>query len=210
MKSTVILLFVCITVIDLNSVDACAGKMKVAKKKCLHSSSKILLENGQFREAKNLQIGDKVQAYDVGGPEGLLWSRVIRMENNEPNSRRTFVRWTTRDGRHVTVTEEHGLLVKQCGNANVTWSKMAATLATVGMCVPTVEGESVLVKKEVFTDKGIVQPITESGTVVIDGFVVTCFDSADAVIGGEKSNFIYYCSSVAAIFVFLVLYAKKL
>lgn len=197
MSWTIRLLFL---VAVLALVDEC-GRLKAAKKKCLHGQTLITLSNGQARKASELSVGDEVTVFSQF--DGVLKSRVTELRNVDPEARRQFVEIVTVSGSRVAVTPEHGLLAKECGSKGP-WTLTSAGDVSKRMCVPKVlDGQFVeegVLEMRYFEEAGIVQPITETGTIVADGIGISCYDTFDDV-GGMKSkkgtvvkfiNFVYY------------------
>jgi len=80
------------------------------------------------------------------------------------------------------VTGEHSLFVRRCLSDEQNWTPRTAQQVNVGDCVPRYFSsdneviEEAVTKIRVFEAKGIRQPVTETGTIIVDDVVVSCYD----------------------------------
>jgi hypothetical protein len=148
-------------------------------KKCIHWNGKVQVSSvsNETRNAHELEIGDRVLAYDA--ERGFHLSPVIAVLNRDLVNVRDFVRIYTAGGREVALTTEHGIFSGQCGRGE-SWTEKRADAVNLGDCVKTSDGEEDEIEKvEVFADAGTVQPITETGSIVVGDVVVSCYDYAE-------------------------------
>lgn len=204
-KMKFLLLFLTVLAIWPLSTEACGRMTAAKKKKCLHDQTMISLPDGVIKKAGDLKIGDKVLAFSE--ENGIHISRVKEIRNSERNSQREFVEFTVVSGRKVTVTLEHGMMVRECGSKK-SWTLMKASDVSTQMCVPTLGADQVTEEpindKKLFKGIGIVQPITDSGTILADGIAVSCYDQEKLF----SVNFQYFNSFLIFAFGVLFYYLK--
>lgn len=144
------------------------------KKKCLHAQAKVRMADGSVREAGRLIVGDRV--WD----EKDKTTPVVLTPVTDTRVVQEFIRFETESGHGTTLTSDHAVFARACGRSkDETWPIKPSIQLMVGECVPTVDGEEdVVIKMESVTAKGRVQPITQSGKIVVDGVIVSCYDYA--------------------------------
>jgi len=165
------------------------GSHEKGKKKCLHWNGRVQLfsESNETRSAHELEIGDRVLAYSK--EKGFHASPVVSILNRDLIATREFVRVTTSQGSRVSLTAEHGVYSGRCSDAGESWTEKRADALSTGDCVKMAHGgEDRIVEIDSFFDSGVVKPITESGSIVVDGVVVSCYDYAEEADNAWKTN----------------------
>jgi len=147
-------------------------------KKCLHWNGQVQLDSisNETKPVHELGIGDRVLAYDI--KRGFHTSPIVAILNRDLVHDREFVEISTEKGYQVSLTPEHGIYSGQCGAPN--WNEKRADSLSLGDCVKTVDNkEDRVIEIRSFVDSGIVQPITETGSIVVDEVVLSCYDYED-------------------------------
>jgi len=143
--------------------------------KCLHWNGKVQLDSisNETKRVHELGIGDRVLAYDIN--RGFHTSPVVAILHRDLIHDRDFVEISTENGHQVSLTPEHGIYSGSCGVEN--WNEKRADSLNLGDCVKTAGNqEDRVIKIRPFIDSGIVQPITETGSIVVDDLVLSCYD----------------------------------
>ena len=125
-------------------------------------------------QMKDLKIGDLVKTVSDGK---VVYQKVITFLHRDLDVEADFVKITFDNGSELTVTGNH-LLLTQRGNCDVITSKPACEVEVGDGEVMSGEGERVrVVRVESERHKGIFCPLTESGTIVVDGILCSCYAS---------------------------------
>ncbi|XP_062384217.1 indian hedgehog B protein-like [Sardina pilchardus] len=167
---------------------------------CFPGSSWATLEDGSQRLMRDLRPGDHVlTSTESDGSGGLLYSPVLTFLHRDPATRKHFYVITTESGSRLSLTAAH-LLFASDGPCNGTATAGDAHLRTVfasdvqpGACVVVaaaaaaatsypldgaVEAWSRLsrvVGVQVRGERGVFAPLTERGTLVVDGVLASCY-----------------------------------
>jgi hypothetical protein len=184
----ILALIVCVTVSCNSFADGCAGAgapivgipiTGIGKKKCLYEEADLRMADGSKMKVKDLRIGDEVLAYSVH--KGIHASPIIGELHNDNETMVKIFEIETNGGRKVQVTGDHSLFVRQCLSDDQTWSAKMADEVSVGDCVPRyymADGEVIeeaVSKIRVFDARGIRQLVTETGTIIVDDVVISCY-----------------------------------
>ncbi|KAF6000474.1 hypothetical protein F1559_002485 [Cyanidiococcus yangmingshanensis] len=154
--------------------------------KCFSGSAKVLTaESGKVRRMQDLEIGDQVMGVNHQGelvPDQVIgW---LHLERSKPSS---FLELLTEDGQTVRVTSRHLLYAHRPeshprSDAKQDWSTFKALYAErlrVGDLL--YHGQQRLgvriVAIRTIHEEGIFAPLTNSGRLVVDGAVVSCYGS---------------------------------
>ena len=125
-------------------------------------------------QMKGLKVGDKVHTLRNGISE---FTKVVSFLHRDMDVEAEFVKITFDNGSQLKVTGNH-LLLTQRGNCDVITSKPACEVEVGDGDVMSGEGERVrVVRVESERHKGIFCPLTESGTIVVDGILCSCYAS---------------------------------
>ena len=125
-------------------------------------------------QMKDLNIGDRVMTLEGGK---VVYQKVITFLHRDLDVEAEFVKITFDNGSELTVTGNHLLLTRR-ENCDVITSKPACDVEVGDVDVMSGEGERVrVVRVESERHKGIFCPLTESGTIVVDGILCSCYAS---------------------------------
>ncbi|KAM3857160.1 indian hedgehog B protein-like [Diretmus argenteus] len=159
---------------------------------CFPGGALVTLENGGQRSIRDLQPGKRVLASSGSDGSGeLVYSEVLAFLDHDPMTRKLFYTIRTEAGASLSLTAAHLLLVSE-GNcsegaapAHGTMRTMYASDAQPGQCVLVAEGEagqkhgegrlSPITQVSMREDRGAYAPLTDRGTVVVDGVVASCY-----------------------------------
>lgn len=147
--------------------------------KCIYDEAEIRMADGAKKRVKHLEIGDEVLAYSV--EKGVHPSRIYGELHNDNETTVSIVEIQTSGGRLVPVTPAHSLFVRPCLSDGHRWTTKTAMEISVGDCLPRyyTDGDVVeesVVNIRVFNARGIRQPVTETGTIIVDDVVISCYD----------------------------------
>lgn len=132
---------------------------------CLHGDSIVELVSGELVNVASLEIGDIVRS----GKHSF--SPIYFISHQDEARRARFTRITTKMGRIVRVTDDHLLHTVE--------GPLAARRITVGIALISVLGEvDEVVEKRAEVSVGVYMPHTLDGTIVVEGLVASCFNSA--------------------------------
>jgi len=151
----------------------------IPKGKCIYEEAEVRMADGTTKRVKHLEIGDEVLAYTV--EEGVHPSRVFGELHNDNETLIQIVEIQTSTGRKIPVTPAHSLFARQCLSDDQKWSTKAAYEVRVGDCLPRYYAGGDVVEESVtnirvFDARGIRQPVTETGSIIVDDVVISCYD----------------------------------
>ncbi|KAL2087855.1 hypothetical protein ACEWY4_016683 [Coilia grayii] len=162
---------------------------------CFPATAWVTLEDGGHRLMRDLRPGDRVLASTNGKHDdgGLLYSPVLTFLHRDPTTRKHFYVISTESGAQLSLTAVH-LLFASDGPCNRTrasadlWTIFASEVQP-GMCVVTSgqqPGGSVeplrlsrVVGVRVWEGQGLFAPLTEHGTLVVNGVLTSCYALLD-------------------------------
>ncbi|XP_076008618.1 indian hedgehog B protein [Genypterus blacodes] len=163
---------------------------------CFPGDALLTLENGHQKLMRDLHPGDSVLASlggSNGGGSGLVYSRVLAFLDRDPLTHKLFYILRTEGGASLSLTAAHLLFVSS-GNCSEGAEPARHALRTVyasdaraGQCVLVAEGGrglkgarfSRLVRVTVAMSRGAFAPLTEHGTLVVNGVVASCYAAVD-------------------------------
>lgn len=150
---------------------------------CFAADSSVLLENGQRKTLRNLNIGDRVLTMDAAGQP--VYSEVILFMDRNLEQVENFVQIHTDGGATLTVTPAHLVLI---------WHPTEQRLEYM-FADRVQENDYVLVhdqydrlspqrvqRLKVAHRPGVVAPLTRTGTIVVDSVTASCY----AVVNSQK------------------------
>ncbi|XP_071766763.2 indian hedgehog B protein-like [Centroberyx gerrardi] len=159
---------------------------------CFPGEALVTLENGGQRSIRDLRPGERVLASSGsdGGGE-LVFSEVLAFLDRDPATQKLFYTIRTEAGARLSLTAAHLLFVSE-GNCSEGAAPAPGTMRTVyaadarpGQCVLVAEGKagrrrgegrlSRVTQVTVEESRGAFAPLTERGTVVVDGVVASCY-----------------------------------
>lgn len=146
--------------------------------KCIYKEAEVRMADGSKRRVQHLEAGDEVLAYAEG--KGVHMSRIVGELHNDDDTLVKIVEIQTSNGRKIPVTPMHSLFARQC-LSDEKWSTKAAYEIRVGDCLPRYYPDGDVVEESVtdirvFDARGIRQPVTETGTIIVDDVVISCYD----------------------------------
>lgn len=146
---------------------------------CFPETASVHLEGGRTKTMKELRIGDKVAAMDTSGR--IVYSRVVTFLDIKPNTSGEYISIQTRNpAAEVTITESH--LIYQLNKHSPLESVRFARDLRVGDFVYIRNGAGMEkftagrvngVKRS--TAKGAYAPLTETGNIVVDNVLCSCY-----------------------------------
>lgn len=153
---------------------------------CFPETASVHLEGGGTKTMKELQIGDKVASMDASGHIG--YSKVVTFLDIKPNSSSTYISiQTTNPAAEVAITESH-LIYQLNKHALLETARFARDLK-VGDFVYVRNGAALekftagrVVSVKRSTRKGAYAPLTETGNIVVDNILCSCY----AVISDQR------------------------
>ena len=146
---------------------------------CFPETAKVHLEGGRTKPMKDLQIGDKVASMDSSGR--LVYSKVVTFLDIKPSRFNTFISIETKNpAAEVAITETH--LIYQLNKHALQETAVYARDLKAGDLVYVQNGSAfekftagrvVRVKKS--QGKGAYAPLTETGSIVVDNVLCSCY-----------------------------------
>uniref|UniRef100_A0A8C7XPD6 Hedgehog protein n=1 Tax=Oryzias sinensis TaxID=183150 RepID=A0A8C7XPD6_9TELE len=176
---------------------------------CFPGDAQVLLEGGGTKQMRHLLPGDRVLSSSTkDGRTSLLYSPVISFLDRQPNIMKTFYIIGTDAGFNISLTAAHLIFTADCADGgNKTkpqetffpsiWTdrgRSGAHLRTVfasqvqpGQCVYTSSEESephVRVSVVTFVEEqrstGLYAPLTQHGSIVVNGVLSSCYAAVDS------------------------------
>lgn len=153
---------------------------------CFPETASVRLEGGRTKTMKELQIGDKIASMDSSGR--LVYSKVVTFLDIKPNISNAFITIQTKNpAAEVAITESH--LIYRLNKHSLMETALFARDLKVGDFVYVRHGTD----SEKFTagrvagikwnrSKGAYAPLTETGNVVVDDVLCSCY----AVISDQR------------------------
>lgn len=176
---------------------------------CFPGDAQVVLEGGGTKQMRHLLPGDRVlvsSTTDDSVP--LLYSPVISFLDHQPNVTKIFYTIGTDAGLHITLTAAHLIFATDCtgGPSKSGWeeasqgtkgegrSSHGSGLRTVfasevrpGQCVFISDREeksharlSVVTFVEEQRSTGLYAPLTQHGSIVVNGVLASCYAAVDS------------------------------
>ncbi|XP_028255586.1 indian hedgehog B protein-like [Parambassis ranga] len=163
---------------------------------CFPGDALVTLESGGQKSISDLRPGERVLASSGSDGRGeLMYSEVLAFLDQDPVTRRLFYTLQTDAGPRLSLTAAHLLFVTE-GNcsegappAHGVLRAAYASDVQPGQCVLVSEGEagqrhsegrlSHVSRVGVMERRGVFAPLTQQGTVVVDGVVASCYAVVD-------------------------------
>lgn len=176
---------------------------------CFPGDAQVFLEGGGTKQMRHLLPGDRVLSSSTkDGHTSLLYSPVISFLDRQPNIMKTFYIIGTDAGFNISLTAAHLIFTADCADGgNKTkpqetffpsiWTdrgRSGAHLRTVfasqvqpGQCVYTSSEESephVRISVVTFVEEqrstGLYAPLTQHGSIVVNGVLSSCYAAVDS------------------------------
>ncbi|KAM6946096.1 indian hedgehog B protein-like [Aplochiton taeniatus] len=167
---------------------------------CFPGDARVYLQSGASVLVRDLRPGDSVLA--ASGHSTLLYSHVVSFLDRQPAADKLFVMIGTASGARITLTAAHLLFVADgnctagstegLGNGKRGGSEgglrtVFASEVRLGHCMLTWPGRpgstetqlSLVTSVGLRGSKGLYAPLTQQGTIVVDGVVASCYAAVD-------------------------------
>ncbi|XP_041378607.1 uncharacterized protein LOC121390766 isoform X2 [Gigantopelta aegis] len=148
-------------------------------KPCFPGDGHVLLDNGKLLEIKHLEIGQRILTVKDGR---RVFSEVKTFLKRRPSVNATYVTLATDEGNQISLSDDHLLFATT--NTSTTMEARLAGLIKPGdyifstaQCSRDLCAERVA---QVFISykQGAYVPLTDEGTLVVDGFLASCYTTA--------------------------------
>ncbi|KAG9334046.1 hypothetical protein JZ751_009209 [Albula glossodonta] len=159
---------------------------------CFPGGGLVTLEGGRRKAVQDLRPGDRVLASPDSDSSGkLVYSEVINFIHHDPTTRKHFYTIRTEEGAELALTAAHLLFVTEgkgncSGRQGGAMQTAFASEVRPGQCVLTARGEwgpqgrlSRVVGVGLREDRGAFAPLTQHGTLVVDGVLASCYAAVD-------------------------------
>lgn len=144
---------------------------------CFTGHSTVLTSTGLKLPLAQLQVGDKVLARDPSTGR-LVFSEVIMFLDYDPTQRRQFLKIKLANGRTITLTPVHLLVLEDLSSVFASAVKIGDKLLVRGKDDSLVA--SVVVDVKLILETGVYAPLTAAGTVVVDDVLASCYALVDS------------------------------
>jgi len=127
---------------------------------------------------RELRLGDKVMSVRPDG--STFFDEVYMFGHKDAATMAPYVRLETNVGSTLRLTVDHYVHVEQGPG---TWSAIPASQTKVGDVVRVLQGHSALaaqriVSKTIAMERGLFNPYTLGGSIVVDGVLASCHSSS--------------------------------
>uniref|UniRef100_G3NSS9 Hedgehog protein n=1 Tax=Gasterosteus aculeatus TaxID=69293 RepID=G3NSS9_GASAC len=157
---------------------------------CFPGDAQVTLSGGVTKRMQDLRPGDHVLASSTTDGHGpLIYSPVSSFLDYQPNVTKTFCRIGTDTGLIITVTAAHLIFVTDCTGAKSREAGVRTVFASEvrpGQCVLTSHGKagsraslSVVTFVEEQGGTGLYAPLTQHGSIVVNGVLASCYAAVD-------------------------------
>lgn len=141
---------------------------------CWPAGGMVERRDGQVKRMEEIETGDWVRVSGGGFSEVFMWTH-----RDARYAGRRFVRVELEGERAVTATVGHMVYVRRCGSGGCERVVTEVEKVKVGDGMWGVEGDKEVVKAVVGTgrvwERGLYNPQTVHGDIVVDGVVATCY-----------------------------------
>ena len=135
--------------------------VQTKREKCFPANALVTLKDGSRVRMDELQTGAEVMVRPG------VYSQVFMWTHRDENTYSAFVRATTSNGLQLTAT--HGHYVYANGEL------IEAAKVSVGDSISTVKGEARVVDVQIILERGLYNPQTIHGDIVVDGLVTSTY-----------------------------------
>ncbi|ELU16390.1 hypothetical protein CAPTEDRAFT_213608 [Capitella teleta] len=147
---------------------------------CFPAEATVKRLNGDVITMKDLQIGDKIMTVNDGGTP--MPTEVISFLHYEPDVTGVYTQVTTELGNVISLSGSHLIYASSCNQSNNRQPRYSSTLK-VGEHIFTSQDSPLqsekIVRIRTRLEKGAYVPLTESGTLLVDDALVSCYASFD-------------------------------
>ena len=153
------------------------GTAVVVQQSCLPADAAVVTEQAGRRRMDELRVGDRVLA---ARPDGsTFYDDVYMFGHKDAAATGSFVKLETAGGAALRLTPDHHVFVTRAGAR----LEIPASAAQVGDLVQVVGAGGAaaldaIVAKTLAADRGLFNPYTLSGSIVVDGVAASCHSSS--------------------------------
>lgn len=134
---------------------------------CFPAKATVELEDGTYKQMNTLAIGDRIRT-DAG------WSEVYAFMDACPDAEvQDYLEITHGDKRSLMISKQHYISIQVEGTPYHTM--ITAREVQVGNLLRTREGTHRVAKIQEIYGRGIYAPLTQHGTLYVDGVLVSCY-----------------------------------
>uniref|UniRef100_A0A914R0M2 Hint domain-containing protein n=1 Tax=Panagrolaimus davidi TaxID=227884 RepID=A0A914R0M2_9BILA len=152
---------------------------------CFSGDTLVTTSNGIHKRLENLKVDEWVLT--SGGNVSIGYSRVTSWIHRMPKVEAEFIKFILEDGKHLKITNKHYIYRGNCSSVN---SSVETNDATKDMVYAEdikstdclfVQKDTKLIetrisKIETVKEKGIYAPMTDSGNIVVNGILASCYN----------------------------------
>ncbi|XP_045909668.1 indian hedgehog B protein-like isoform X2 [Micropterus dolomieu] len=154
---------------------------------CFPGNAQVILKGGATKQMRDLHPGDRVLASSTADGLGpLLYSPVLSFVDRQPNVTKIFYIIGTNTGLNITLTAAHLIFVTDCTGGLRDPKTVFASEVRPGQCILTSQGKvgsqatlSVVNFVEEQRSTGLYAPLTQHGSVVVNGVLASCYAAVD-------------------------------
>ena len=137
---------------------------------CFSGLDTVLLESGETLALQDVTVGDRTLSVSSNGV--FKFSEVIAMPHSRNSLPATFLSISLMNGLHISPTPDHILIGGACDGEV---SAILASKVTMGMCLRTIHGDSVVADIISFQGRGAYTAVTLEEYIVVNGVVASPF-----------------------------------
>jgi len=143
------------------------------RKGCYSTHSSVTLASGRIVKMNSLKIGDIVEVTDESGVPDF--SEFVGWMEKETTQETTFYKLSTESGNVIVMTGTHGLFVMKNGLVKAEFAEnlLVGDSLIVSQDSNTTKTER-LVSISLVTETGWLDPLTRSGTIVVNNISTSC------------------------------------
>uniref|UniRef100_A0A914PQ98 Hint domain-containing protein n=1 Tax=Panagrolaimus davidi TaxID=227884 RepID=A0A914PQ98_9BILA len=156
------------------------------------SSDTFVTTIGKIKKRMDeIKIGEWILSGDSKSGE-IGYTKVISWIHKKPNLMAEFLKITLENGQELKITKKHYIYKGICKNetsplsiTNNNIQKVYAENVTINECVFTVTPENQLIEKvinkiEIIQEKGIYAPLTETGNIIVNDILASCYSNINS------------------------------
>ncbi|XP_041372465.1 zinc metalloproteinase nas-31-like isoform X2 [Gigantopelta aegis] len=152
-------------------------KPQTSSGSCFPGDGQLLLDNGNMVDMKDLRTGQRVLTIQAGR---RIFSEVKTFIKRHPHQNTTYRTLVTEQGNHVTMSDNHLIFASMTNTSAKMESRFAMSVKpgdyifTTKSCKRDLCPEQV-VQVSLSLKQGLYVPVTEAGTIVVDGIFASCY-----------------------------------
>jgi hypothetical protein len=161
------------------------GGPKAKSSNCFPSSATVSLSNGKTVSMEELQTGDEVLTIDQATGK-TAFSPVYMWGHRDAEAVSEFYEVSTESGAKLVLSPEHYMYVAEAGCNGATLSgatTLSAALVKVGQGAWIMKNGvaicSAITAIKKAEHKGLFNPMTLTGTIVVDGVIASCYSESN-------------------------------